>query len=316
MRPLDDRDGWIWQDGELVPWRAARIHVLSHGLHYGTAVFEGIRAYGGRAFRLEDHMARLVRSAELIGLDLGWTVARLTEAARACLEVNEVADGYIRPIAWRGSEALGLLAPETRTQIAMAVWSWPAVFGAEARADGIALATAAWRRPSAAFAPAQAKATGLYLLGVLARQQAAAAGFDDALMLTGDGHLAEASGANLFIVEQGRLLTPEPTEVLDGITRQTIITLARADGIEVVEQPLAPERLAGADEVFLTGTAYEVQPVRRVDGRRFAVGPVTRRLQARYEACKVEPWADGGAGGGPAAASRVIERAEVSSPGR
>lgn len=284
MSALHDRDGWIWLDGELVPWRSAQCHVLTHGLHYATGVFEGIRAYAGTPFRLQAHMARLAASARVLGFELPFSRHELEDAVHASLRANAAADAYVRPIAWRGSENLGILAPETRIHVAVATWPWPAIFAATAKESGIALKTASWRRPPAQAAPVRAKASGLYLLCALARQEAAAAGFDDALMLDSDGAVAEATGANIFFVEAGALHTPRPDVVLDGITRRTVIDLARELGIPVHEGRLSPAVLARAEEVFLTGTAYEVQPVAAIDDRSYAIGAVTRRLQAAYDA--------------------------------
>lgn len=283
MTPLHDRDGWIWLDGGLVPWRSAQCHVLTHAMHYGTGVFEGIRAYAGTPFRLDAHMKRLAASARELGYDLPFAPCDLEAAVHETLRANDAGDAYVRPIAWRGSENLGMLAPETHIHVAVAAWPWPAIFAGEAKEKGITLKTSPWRRPPAEAAPVRAKACGPYLLCALARQDAAAAGFDDALMLDTDGDVAEATGANIFFVEDGALHTPQPGVILDGITRRTVMALARDLAIPVREARLSPAVLARAEEVFLTGTAYEVQPVAAVDDRRYAVGPVTRRLQAAYD---------------------------------
>lgn len=284
MLPMDDRDGWIWLDGTMLPWREARLHVLSHGLHYGTAVFEGLRVYNGEVFRLRAHSKRLVRSAELISMPFALASEALDTATREVVAANRIVDGYVRPIAWRGPEEMGLAAPGSKTRVAIAAWPWPAVFGVQQRERGIALMLSRWSRIPPAAAPVQAKAAGLYLNGAIARREAEAAGADDALLLDAQGNLAEATGANLFLVCDGVLLTPIADHVLDGITRQTVIALARGLGLRVEEARLAPTALETASEVFLTGTAYEVTPVSRIGERHWPVGPITRRLIHAYEA--------------------------------
>lgn len=283
MQPYDDRDGVIWLDGELVSWRDAKLHVLSHGLHYASAVFEGERVYGRRVFKLREHSERLVRSGKLLGFDLPFSAAELERATRQVVAANGVSDGYVRPVAWRGSEVIAVPARGTTIHVAIAAWEWPTFFSDEARENGIRLTLSRWRRPSPASAPTQAKASGNYAISTLSIDDARARGFDDALLLDHAGRLAEASSANLFLVLDGRLHTPEPRCFLDGITRQTVIRLARHDGQEVVERPIELEELDQASEVFLTGTAYEVQPVRAIDGAEFAVGSVTRGLMAAFE---------------------------------
>jgi branched-chain amino acid aminotransferase len=283
MQPYDDRDGVIWLDGELVPWREAKLHVLSHGLHYASSVFEGERVYDRQVFKLREHSERLVRSGKLLGFDLPYSAAELELATRRVVAANDVRDGYVRPVAWRGSEVISVPARGTSIHVAIAAWDWPTFFSEDARENGIRLTLSQWRRPSPASAPAQAKASGLYTISTLSIDDARARGFDDALLLDDAGRLAEASSANLFLVLDGRLHTPEPRCFLDGITRQTVIRLARDEGQEVVERPIELEELGRASEVFLTGTAYEVQPVRAVDAAEFAVGSVTRGLMAAFE---------------------------------
>jgi branched-chain amino acid aminotransferase len=282
--PMDDRDGLIWLDGGLVPWREARLHVLSHGLHYASAVFEGERAYGGRVFRLEEHGARLLRSCALLDLDCPYTAPELDAAARSVLAANGIADGYLRRIAWRGSEQLGVAAQQTRVHVAIAAWPWPRYFADGAAERGLSLALADWRRPAPDTAPVQAKASCLYAIGTLAKHAAERAGFDDALMLDWRGRVAEASGANLFLVRDGALHTPVPEGFLDGITRRTVIALARARGLEVIERAIAPDELASFSEAFLTGTAAEVAPVRAIGELRFRPGAITAGLAADYAA--------------------------------
>ncbi|WP_037826002.1 branched-chain amino acid transaminase [Streptomyces sp. NRRL B-1347] len=278
--PLDDRDGVIWVDGSFVPWRTARLHVLSHGLHYGGSVFEGERVYEGRVFALHEHSARLVASARHMGYALPWTADELDAVTRDVVAAAGLSDGYVRPVAWRGGDTLRLVAPESRVHLAVAAWPWPRIFTDGPR--GIRLRTSRWRRPAPDTAPIRAKAAALYAIGALAGQEAEEAGFDDALLLDHRGRLAEATGANLFLVIGGELHTPPPECVLDGITRRTVIGLARGLGLPVVERHLAPAELDRATEVFLTGTAYEVQPVTGVDGRSFPLGEVGAALAEAY----------------------------------
>ncbi len=282
IHPFDDRDGVIWFDGAMRPWREARLHVLSHGLHYASAVFEGERIYGRRVFRLRDHTRRLLRSAELLGFALPFDLATLEAATCEAVAASGLGDGYVRPIAWLGPEDMGIGAPGARAHVAIAVWPWPNLFGPGRAKTGIALQIASWRRPPPTSAPVQAKAAGLYTICTISRRRAERAGFDDALMLDHAGDVAEATGANLFLVRNGALVTPPPESFLDGITRRTVIALAEGLGIPVTETPVGLADLDDAEEVFLTGTAYEVQPVAAIEERRYAVGPVTRRLEAAY----------------------------------
>ncbi|MFK8907073.1 branched-chain amino acid transaminase [Streptomyces sp. YS-3] len=278
--PLDDRDGAIWLDGRLVPWREARLHVLSHGLHYGGSVFEGERVYDGRVFELHRHSLRLVASAREMGFALPWSADELDAATRQIVDLAGLTEGYVRPVAWRGSDTLRLVAPDPTVHVAIAAWPWPRVFASGPR--GIRLATSRWRRPAPDTAPVRAKTAALYALGSLAGQEAEATGHDDALLLDHRGRLAEATGANLFLVIDGALHTPPPECVLDGITRRTVLALARGLGLEAVERHMEPAELARAEEVFLTGTAYEVQPVTAVDTREYPVGAVTTALVRAY----------------------------------
>lgn len=280
--PFDDRDGLIWFDGDLVPWREAKLHVLSHGLHYASSVFEGERAYGGAIFKMVEHHRRLHDSAEALGFRIPYGVDKINAAARQVLKANGIVDGYLRPVAWRGSEMMAISAQHTRIHLAIAAWEWPAYFSPEARLKGIRLATAPWRRPSPDTAPTQAKAAGLYMICTLSKHAAEAKGYDDCLMLDYRGRIAETSGANIFLLQNGELHTPTPDCFLDGITRQTVIGLARERGIKVIERGIMPEELAKTDEVFITGTAVEVTPVCEIDGQSFTVGEVTRELMEAY----------------------------------
>lgn len=282
--PYDDRDGFIWVDGALVPWRDAKLHVLTHGLHYASSVFEGVRAYGGSVFKLTEHSERLANSARLMGFELP---VEIDELGRACMEVlraNSIVDGYIRPVAWRGSEMMAVSAQNARIHLAIAAWTWPSYFSPEARLRGIRLKTAQWRRPPPDTAPVHAKAAGLYMICTLSKHAVEGEGYDDALMLDWRGRIAEATGANIFLaMDDGRLHTPTPDCFLDGITRRTVIGLAGERGIEVVERAIQPEELTRAREVFLTGTAAEITPVREIDRYRFQPGEVTRALMQDYQ---------------------------------
>jgi branched-chain amino acid aminotransferase len=282
MLPFDDRDGQIWFNGELVPWREARVHVLTHGLHYGSCVFEGERAYGARIFKMTEHHERLHGSARLLGFEIPYSVAEIDEAAREVLRVNGIADGYLRPVAWRGSEMMGVSAQNNRINLAIAAWEWPAYFSPEARLKGIRMTRAKWRRPAPDTAPTKSKAAGLYMICTLSKHQAEAEGYNDALMLDYRGRIAEATGANIFLVQDGVIHTPDPDCFLDGLTRQTVIALARARGYEVVERAIMPEELARTQEVFITGTAVEVTPVSEIDEYSFTPGEITKTLMNDY----------------------------------
>jgi branched-chain amino acid aminotransferase len=275
---MDDRDGWIWLDGKLVPWREARPHVLSHGLHYGSGVFEGERVYDGRVFRLAAHSARLIRSARLLDFELPWTREQIDAATRVVVRANGLTSGYVRPLAWRGSEVLGVSAIGTGIHLAIAPWEWAHYFSREARLRGVRLTMATFRRPSAESAPGDSKASGLYIICTLEKDRALKAGFDDALMLDWKGRVAEATGANIFLVVDGKLVTPRPENFLDGITRRAVIGLAQACGIAVEERDVWPGELARASEVFLTGSASEITPVRELAGQHYQVGPLTPKL--------------------------------------
>jgi len=281
--PFDDRDGFIWWDGEMIPWRDAKLHVLSHGLHYASAVFEGERAYNGHIFKLGEHTQRLVQSGKLLGFELPYSESEINKACIDTLAANGLVDGYVRPLAWRGSEQLAVSAQLTKIHVMVAAWAWPNLFGAD-RMAGVRLGLADWRRPHPQTAPTASKAAGLYMIGTLAKHTAEAAGFNDALMLTWDGYVGEATGANIFFVMDGKLHTPVPDCFLDGITRRTVISLAKARQIEVVERHIPPEDMAKAQEVFLAGTAAEVTPVRQIGELTFGTGKVTGALLGDYEA--------------------------------
>jgi branched-chain amino acid aminotransferase len=277
---LDDRDGTIWYNGQLVPWRDAKVHVLTHSLHYGNAVFEGARVYGGKVFKLTEHSARLVKSAKMLAYDLPYTVAELDAATKQVVAANKLEGGYVRPLAWRGAEVIGVSAKGTKVHVMISAFPWGAYYEQKA----IKLVTSRWKRPSPESSPAGSKAAGLYIICTLAKDEALDAGYQDALMHDYKGRLSEATGANLFLLVGGELHTPTVECILNGITRQTVMDLARKRGITVVEREIWPDELAKATEVFLTGTAVEVQPVGMIDAREYPVGPVTQQLQADYAA--------------------------------
>lgn len=280
--PFDDRDGFIWMDGRMVPWREATVHVLTHGLHYASSVFEGERAYNGQVFKLTEHSTRLQNSARLLGFDLPYDVQAINDATNAVLKANGITDGYVRPLAWRGSEVMGVAAQQSRIHVAIACWSWPSYFSPEAKMAGIRLMISPWRRPAPDTAPTQSKAAGLYMISTMSKHAAENAGWDDALMLDYRGLVAEASAANLFLVIDGALQTPTPTCFLNGITRQTVMALARDMGLTVVEREIELADFALATEVFLTGSAAEVTPVRQVGDWHFTPGAVCQQMINAY----------------------------------
>ncbi len=285
--PFDDRDGWIWWDGELVPWRDAKLHVLTHGLHYASAVFEGERAYNGHIFRLRDHTDRLLNSGRILGFEIPFSAEAIDAACREVLAANNLTEGYLRPIAWRGTEMLAVSAQHTKIHLAIAAWPWPSYFG-DARMQGIRLGMAAWKRPSPETAPTASKATGLYMIGTMSKHKAEEQGWNDALMLDWRGRVSESTGSNIFFVMNGELHTPTPEGFLDGITRRSVMSLARARQMTVVERPIELEEIAGATECFLAGTAAEVCAVREIAGRHYTPGRITETLMLDYDALVVQ----------------------------
>jgi branched-chain amino acid aminotransferase len=271
-------------DGKLVEWRSANIHVLTHGLHYASSVFEGERAYNGRIFKGTEHSKRLEFSATTLGMKLPYSTAELDAAKRLTLEKNGLTDAYLRPVAWRGSEMMGVSAQANTIHVAIAVWEWPSYFSAEAKMKGIRLTLSDWRRPSPDSAPVHAKAAGLYMICTLAKHKAEAAGYQDALMYDYRGYVAEATGANVFLAIDGKLHTPTADCFLNGLTRQTAIELARRNGIEVIERHIQPDELAKATEVFLTGTAAEITPVGEIGPHRFTPGQICKTVMDAYSA--------------------------------
>jgi len=283
LLPFDDRDGVIWMNGEMIEWRDARTHTLTHALHYGSQVFEGERAYGGTVFKGREHTLRLRKSCQYLDFDLPVSDAELDQIKDDVLAANNIVDGYIRAFCWRGSEMMAISAQDTKIHLAVAAWQWPSYFDPEVKMKGITMDVSDWQRPSAQSAPVHAKAAGLYMICTLSKHNAEQKGFQDSLMLDWRGYIAEATGANVFfLMKDGSLHTPTPDCFLNGITRQTVIDMARARGIEVVERHMRPEDMADAAECFLTGTAAEVTPVRQIADYHFTPGETTRALVDGY----------------------------------
>ncbi len=286
---MDDRDGIIWLDGEVVPWREARVHVLTHSLHYGMGVFEGIRAYqtdtGTAIFRLQDHTDRLFRSAHILNMPMPFDHETINKATLTAVRDNELKSGYIRPLVFYGSEGMGLRADTLNSHVMIAAWPWGSYMGEENMTRGIKVRTSSYTRHHVNITLCKAKATGNYINSTLALNEALASGCDEAMLLDAQGYVAEGSGENIFLVRNGQLITPTLTSALDGITRRTIIQLAEEIGLPVIEKLLTRDEVYVADEAFFTGTAAEVTPIREVDGRQIGSGsrgPITERLQTLY----------------------------------
>lgn len=280
--PFDDRDGTIWLDGKFVPWRDAKIHILSHGLHYGSCVFEGERVYDHEVFKSQEHTARLFRSAKLLSIDVPFTKEEIEAAKIETVKRSGYKDAYVRPVIWRGSGSMGVSAPEAGVRCAIAVWEWPAYFAPELLAQGIKMDIAKWRRPGPQSAPCTAKAAGLYIICTLAKEEADAKGLHDALMFDMDGNIAEATGAHVFFVKDGELHTPQLGNFIEGITRATTIDLAHARGITVHERKIAPDELGSFEQCFLTGSAAEITPVGQIGDHKYKVGEMTTGLREDY----------------------------------
>src|SRR5271170_6413789 len=286
--PFDQRSDLIWFDGKLIPTSESKISVLTHGLHYASAVFEGERAYGGVIFEGTKHSERLKRSAEILDFEIPYTVAEIDAAKRLVLERNNQQNAYVRPIAWRGSEQLGVSAQTNKIHLAIATWEWPSYFDPAQRLKGIRLDLAEYRRPDPKTAPCLAKAAGLYMICTVSKHRAEKRGYADAMMLDWQGRVAECTGANIFFVRDGKIHTPIADCFLAGITRSTVIELALRNGIEVVERRIMPEELSDFSECFITGTAAEVTAVSEIAGWKFTPGRITQALMADYSA-EVQP---------------------------
>ena len=278
MMNFHDQDGQIWFDGKLVPWRDAKVHVLTHGLHYASVVFEGERVYGGEVFKLTEHSQRLIDSGKILGFEIPWTLAQIEKATRDTVAAMGFADAYVRPIAWRGSEMIGVSAQDTKIHLAIAAWDWPSYFKPEEKAKGIRITWAKYKRPSPETAPTDSKAAGLYMICTISKHIAEREGYADAMMLDWRGYIAEATGANVFFVRDGTIHTPTPDCFLDGITRTSVMALAREKGFEVVERHIKPDELPSFSECFITGTAAEVTPVSEVGEHRFRPGNISLSL--------------------------------------
>ncbi|TDQ82381.1 branched chain amino acid aminotransferase [Dongia mobilis] len=280
--PFDDRDGEIWMDGKFIPWREAKLHVLTHSLHYASAVFEGERSYNGKVFKSRQHTERLHKSAEIVGYRLPFSVDEIEAAKTDLVKRTGFQNCYVRAIAWRGSEMMGVSAQQNKIHVAIAAWEWPSYFSPELLANGIRLKWAKYKRPAPDTAPTAAKASGLYQICTISKHEAEQEGFQDAMMLDYRGLLAEATGANVFLVQNGELHTPKPDCFLNGLTRQTVIELAQRRQIKVIERAIQPEELGRTDEVFLVGSAAEVTPVGQIGEYKFKVGPLTRQMREDY----------------------------------
>lgn len=280
--PFDKREGLIWLDGKMVPWSEANVHILTHGLHYGSSVFEGVRAYNGKIFKLEEHTTRLFKSAEILAMKPEFTEAEVNQACLDVIAQNNLNNAYLRPLMWRGAEQMGLAGMATHTHTMVAAWDWGPAFSDELIEKGIVMKTGTWRRPPPECAPVHAKAAGLYMICTLSKRKAETEGYNDCLFLDWRGQVTEATAANIFLIIDGEIHTPKPDCFLNGITRLTAIDLAREAGYNVIERAIMPEEFAKAQEVFLTGTAYEIVPVAKIDNYDFTIGPVTDNLRKKY----------------------------------
>lgn len=286
--PFDQRDGFIWINGTMLPWRETKIHVLSHGLHYASSVFEGERMYNGKIFKSREHSERFHKSAEILGMTIPYSVDELEQIKYDVCKANDLTSAYVRPVAWRGGEQMGVSAKKTKTHVAIAAWAWGKYYDEEKLEKGISLKTADWRRPAPNTAPTQSKAAGLYMICTMSKHAVEDEGYDDALMLDYRGNIAEASAANFFAVKDGMLLTPPPECFLNGLTRQTVIELAKGMDIPFEERHLTPDDLGDFQEIFITGTAAEITPVGQIDHHNYSVGPVTKKLQSAFEKLVLE----------------------------
>jgi len=282
--PFDKREGSLWFDGKFVPWHDAQIHVLTHGLHYASSVFEGERMYSGRIYKLEEHTARLFKSAKILDMEIPFSEKEINEASIKACEVQGFKDAYVRPVVWRGSEQMSVAGDKNKIHVAIAAWQWGSYFNPAEKMKGIRLGISDWKRPAPDTAPTAAKAAGLYMICTISKHAAEAQGYHDAMMFDYRGYVAEATGANIFFVDNGKLITPIADCFLNGITRQSVIALAKARQIPVIEKHIKPEELNGFSECFLTGTAAEVTPVSEIGQWKFKPGQITETLLNDYHA--------------------------------
>ncbi len=280
--PFDQRDGYIWFNGEIVPWKEAQVHVLTHGLHYGSSVFEGERAYQGKIFKTKEHTERFRKSANIMDFDLPFADDAIIAAKDKVVELNGGGDQYVRPVAWRGSEMMAVAAQNNKIHVAIATWAWPSMFDPETKMKGIKLDIADYRRPDPACAPVHAKAAGLYMICTISKHKAEKKGYADAMMLDWQGRVAECTGANIFFTRDGAIHTPIADCFLNGITRQTVIALAKEQGLEVIERRIMPEELKSFKECFIVGSAAEVTPVAEIGPYSFKPGNISRALMDTY----------------------------------
>ena len=279
---FDQRDGWIWFNGEIVPWKEAKVHVLTHGLHYGSSVFEGERAYDGVIFKTTEHSIRFRKSAEIMDFEIPFSVEELNAAKDKVVALNGGGDQYVRPVAWRGSEMMAVSAQDNKIHVAIATWAWPSMFDPETKMKGIKLDIAEYRRPDPACAPVHAKAAGLYMICTISKHKAEKKGYADAMMLDWQGRVAECTGANIFFTRDGAIHTPIADCFLNGITRQTVIALAKEQGLEIIERRIMPEELSTFNECFIVGSAAEVTPVAEIGPYSFKPGNISRTMMDAY----------------------------------
>ena len=280
--PFDKRIGFIWYNGEFVEWQNATTHVLNHGLHYGSCVFEGLRVYGEKIYKLEKHTDRLFFSAQRMGIDVPYSKDEINRAHEETIKKMNIKYGYVRPVIWRGSEMMAISAQKNKIKVAVATWEWPSYFTKEDRLKGISLQTAVWKRPPPDCIPTDTKAAGLYMICTLSKHEAEKNGYTDALMLDYKGRVSESTGSNIFLVINGEIHTPVPDCFLNGITRQAVIEIAKNEGINVIERDIYPDEISKAEEIFLTGSAVEVTPVGKIDNQNFKVGNITTKISSLY----------------------------------